>query len=136
MGFKSPFNTDVLPMLRFPWACMFSEKDEVVFVDSHLDWERRECASHLIGDLYGQTKLAIERLNQEVAAVGLTLHDVARTEVTLSADVKDDQLPELFEMLRVFPGEVEVNYAESSFFWGRQQKTPEKLITIEVMLVR
>lgn len=139
MAFKSPFNTDVLPVLRFPWACMFSEKDEVVFVDSHPDWESNECSSRLIGDLKGQAKQAIDNLALQVGAAGLAFHDIARTEVTLSANVIDDQLPELFEMLAVFPGEVEVSYEPNTFFWGRfgqQQEPSDKLITIEVMLVR
>lgn len=139
MAFKSPFNTDVLPVLRFPWACMFSEKDEVVFVDSHPDWESSECPSCLIGDLKGQAKRAIDSLAQQVGAAGLAFHDIARTEVILSADVTDEQLPELFELLAVFPGEVEVSYEPITFFggrFGRQQAPSEKLITIEVMLVR
>ena len=136
MAFKSPFNTDVLPMLRFPWACMFSEKDDVVFVDSHPDSEAREGSSRLIGDLRGQTKQSIERVIQQVSAIGLTLHAVARTEVTLSSDVTDVQLPDLFELLKIFPGEIEVNYEKTPFFFGKQQTSPEKLITIDVMLVR
>lgn len=136
MAFKSPFNSDVLPMLRFPWACMFSELDQVIFVDSHPDWESRECASHLSGDLNGQAKLAIDRLSHDIAASGFSLNDVVRTEVTLSADVTDEQLPELFETLKVFPGEVEVNYAETIFLFSKRRKSLDKLITIEVMLVR
>ena len=136
MGFKSPFNTDVLPMLRFPWACLCSENDDVVFIESHPGWESRECAARLVGDVIGQTRQAIDRIIQQIDATGLTFHAVARTEVTLSSDVTDEQLPELFEMLHIFPGEVEVDYENPTFLFGRPQTSPEKLIMIEVMLVR
>ena len=99
---KTPYYNHDLPTLRFPWALKVSDFSERLLVSGHADVKHDNRTANFPEDLIAQTKFILDQISKSVEAAGFTLHDAIRTETTLSKDVTDDQLPELFEVLKAY----------------------------------
>ena len=106
MATKTPYYNDELPRVNFPWALKVSDFEDILLVSGHADVKSDIRTANFPGDLIGQTKFILSQINKSIEAAGFTLDDAIRTEITLSKEVTDQQLPELFEVLEDYVGEV------------------------------
>lgn len=136
MATKTPYYNDELPTLRFPWALKVSNFDEILLVSGHADVKHDNSTANFPGDLIGQTNFVLNQITKSVEAAGFTLDDAIRTEITLSKEVSDDQLPELFQVLKDFVSKIEVKPAAGTLRFVERLISPECLVEIEVMLAR
>ncbi len=136
MAKKTPYYNDELPTLRFPWALKVSDFDELLLVSGHADVKHDNSTSNFPGDLIGQTKFVLQQIDKSIEAAGFCIDDVIRTEITVSKEVTDEQLPELFEVLKDYVGEAAVKPAAGTMRFVERLISRECLIEIEVMLAR
>ena len=122
--------------MRFPWALKVSEFSELLLVSGHADVKHDNTTPHHPGDLLGQTKFILQQIAKSIDAAGFTVNDAIRTEITLSKTVTDDQLPEFFQVLAAYVGEVEVKPAAGTLRFVDRLISRECLVEIEVMLAR
>ena len=135
-GSITPYYNDQLPTLRFPWALKVSDFNEILLVSGHADVKLDNSTAHFPGDVIGQTKFILNQITKSVEAAGFTLDDAIRTEITLSKEVTDDQLPELFQVLTDYVGEVAVKPAAGTLRFVERLISRECLVEIELMLAR
>ena len=136
MAIKTPYYNDELPTLRFPWALKISDFDEMLLVSGHADVKPDNSTANFPGDLISQTKFILSQINKSIEAAGFTIDDAIRTEITLSKEVTDEQLPELFEVLKDYVGEAAVKPAAGTLRFVERLISRECLVEIEVMLAR
>ena len=105
-----------------------------MLVSGHADVKLDNSTANFPGDLIGQTKFILKQITKSVEAAGIALNDAIRTEITLSKEVTDDQLPELFQVLKDYVGDVEVKPAAGTLRFVERLISPECLVEIEVML--
>jgi len=136
MATKTPYYNDELPKLRFPWALRVSNFNELLLVSGHADVKQDNCTANYPDDLIGQTKFILKQITKSVEAAGFSLDDAIRTEITLSKEVTDDQLPELFQVLKDYVGDLEVKPAAGTLRFVERLISRQCLVEIEVMLAR
>ena len=136
MATKTPYFNESLPTLRFPWALKVSNFSELLLVSGHADVKLDNSTANFPGDLIAQTKFVLKQISKSIDAAGFTLNDAIRTEITLSKEVTDEQLPELFQVLKEYVGDVEVKPAAGTLRFVERLISRECLIEIEVMLAR
>ncbi len=136
MATKTPYYNDELPTVHFPWALKVSNFSELLLVSGHADVKPNHSGANFPRDLIGQTKFALKQITKSIDAAGFTLNDAIRTELTLSKEVTDDQLPGLFQVLEDYVGDVEVTPAAGTLRFVDRLISRECLVEIEVMLAR
>jgi 2-iminobutanoate/2-iminopropanoate deaminase len=133
---KTPYYNDELPKLRFPWALKVSGFDELLLVSGHADVKLDNSTANYPGDLIAQTKFILSQISKSVKAAGFSLNDTIRTEITLSKEVNDEELPELFQVLQDYVGEVDIKPAAGTLRFVDRLISRECLVEIELMLAR
>ena len=133
---KTPYYNDELPTLRFPWALKVSDFKEMLLVSGHADVKQDNATANFPGDLIGQTKFILKQIDKSIAAAGYTIDDAIRTEITVTKEVTDDQLPEFFEILKDYVGEAKVKPAAGTMRFVERLISKECLVEIEVMLAK
>ncbi len=136
MTSKTPYYNDELPTLRFPWALKVSDFSKLLLISGHADVKLDNNTANFPGYLIGQTKFILRQITKSIEAAGFTINDAIRTEITLSKEVTDEQLPELFQVLKDFVGDVEVKPAAGTLRFVERLISRECLVEIEVMLAR
>ena len=89
-------------------ALKVSNFSELLVVRGHADVKHDNSSANFPSDLIGQTQFVLNQTPKNVEAAGFTLNDAIRTKITLLKEVTDAQLPELFQVLKVYVGDVEV----------------------------
>ncbi|NOZ41451.1 MAG: RidA family protein [Planctomycetes bacterium] len=133
---KTPYYNDELPTLRFPWALKVSDFSELLLVSGHADVKLDNSTVNFPGDLIGQTKFILNQIAKNVEAAGFTLDNAIRTEITLSKEVTDEQLPELFRVLTEYVGDVDVKPAAGTLRLVVRLILRDCLVEIELLLAR
>ena len=67
---------------------------------------------------------------------GFTINDAIRTEITVTKEIRDEQLPELFEVLKDYVGEAKVKPAAGIMRFVERLISRECLVEIELMLAK
>jgi len=107
-----------------------------LLVSGHADVKLDNSTANFPGDLIGQTKFILKQIAKSVEAAGFTLDDAIRAEITLSKEVTDEQLPELFQVLTEFVGDVAVKPAAGTLRFVERLISRECLVEIELLLPR
>lgn len=136
MAIKTPYDNEELPPVNFPWALKVSGFEELLLVSGHADLNRDSMQPNFPDDLTGQAKYALQQIDASIESAGFSLNDAIRTEITLSKEVRDEQLPELFKLLESWVSDVEVKPAAGTLRFVDRLISRACLVEIEVMLAR
>ncbi len=113
-----------------------SDFKELLLVSGHADVKHDNSTANFPGDLFGQTKYILKQIDKSIEAAGYTINDAIRTEITVTKEVTDDQLPEFFEILKDYVGEAKVKPAAGTMRFVERLISKECLVEIEVMLAK
>jgi len=105
-------------------------------VSGHADVKPDNRSANFPGDLIGQTKFVLAQIMKSVEAAGFTIDDAIRTEITVSKEVTDEDLPALFDVLAQFVGPAAVKPAAGTMRFVERLISRECLVEIELMLAR
>jgi len=136
MAKKIAYYNDELPTLRFPWALKVSDFNEILLVSGHADVKHDNSTANYPNDLIAQTKFILKQIDKSIKAADFTIDDVIRTEITVSKEVTDEQLPYVFEVLKDYVGEIAVKPAAGTMRFVERLISKECLVEIEIMLAR
>ena len=136
MATKTPYYNEELPTLRFPWALKVSDFRELLLVSGHADVKHDNSTANFPGDLLSQAEFILKQITKSVEAAGFTLDHAIRTEITLSKEVTDEQLPGLFQLLADYVADLEVKPAAGTLRFVERLISRECLVEIEVLLAR
>jgi enamine deaminase RidA (YjgF/YER057c/UK114 family) len=134
MAKKAAYYNDELPTLRFPWALKISDFNGILLVSGHADVKHDNSSANFPNDLLGQTQFILKQIDKNIKAAGFSIDDAIRTEITVSKQVTDEQLPELFELLTNYVGEAKVKPAAGTMRFVERLISKQCLVEIELML--
>lgn len=133
---KTPIYNDELPNLFFPWALKVSNIKDLLFVSGHADVKLDNSSVNFPNDLIGQTKFILKQISKSIDKAGFSIKDVVRMEVTLTKNVTDEQLPELFGLLEDYLKDSPVKPAGGTLRFIDRLIGKECLIEIEFILAQ